>query len=251
MPLLNRITSMLGVAMLVFLAVWAAIESPGWLLAALGAFLTLNLLYGLASTSSRIEASPAPPRIWLDLCHDLHGLDWSHLGTWVLDLGGKNPEVAVHERPADGARVVAVGAAVKGGVVEVQSCLDGGTGYLTTLNKPSRTVRPPWMFKQAVGRPIPELIRAHDEALQYLRAMGIVTVPFPSGDPLDAIRAEHRMMNQFYKRRWWLVAIGPVVNRVTPSRSKQLHEQSDIERQVDRYRQLITRERSAPRPAAS
>lgn len=76
-----------------------------------------------------------PPRVWVELMADIRGSGWAHLGTWALDVGGKRPELTIYGRPRDGARVIAIGTAAAGGIVEVQSFLDGGRGYLTTLNK--------------------------------------------------------------------------------------------------------------------
>lgn len=249
-PLLNRIIDVTGVALFALFAVWAGIEAPELLVVGIGAFVLLNLADALISTSSRLEASPAPPRVWVDPLNDLRRLGWAHLGTWSLDLGGKKPELTIYERPHDGTRVIAIGTAASGGIAEVQSLLDGGGGYLSTLNKRSRTIRPPWLFKQSlVGEPFHELVRSHDEALQYLRVMGVTPSPFPAGDPIEAMRAEHRRMRRFVKRRWWLVAFRPLVVWLTPTRARRLHEQSDIERQLERYRESVSRESTGPSPA--
>lgn len=251
-PLFNRILSVIGTAIFVFFAVWAAVEAPGFLLAAIGAFLALNLLYGMASTSSRLEATPVPPRVWVEPMADIRGSGWVHLGSWALEVGDKRPELTIYERPRDGARVTAIGTAAAGGIVEVQSLFDEGRGYLASLNKRSHTVRPTWMFKQALdGEPLADLIRAHDEASEYLRVMGAAPSRFPQGDPLDAIREEHRMMRRFFTRRWWLIAIRPLMVRLSPSRSRRLHEQSDIERQLDRYREWLSRAPKGPASTAS
>ena len=249
-PLLNRIIDVTGVALFALFAVWAGIEAPKLLLIGIGAFVLLNLADALVSTSSRLDASPAPPRVWVEPLNDLSRLGWAHLGTWSLDLGGKKPELTIYERPHDGTRVIAIGTAASGGIAEVLSLLDGGRGYLSTLNKRSRTIRPPWLFKQAlVGDPFNDLVRAHDEALQYLRVMGVTPSPFPAGDPTEAMRAEHRRMRRFVTRRWWLAAIRPLVIWLTPSRMRRLHEQSDIARQLARYRESVSRESTGPSPA--
>jgi hypothetical protein len=249
LPLVPRIMNALGVALFFFFGAWAAIEAPVLLIAGIGAFVTLNVLNALLTTSQRLDGVPAHPSVWLEPLADLRRTGWSHIGTWHMNLGGKVPEVAIYERPDDGARLMAIGTAAQGGIVEIQTLLDGGRGYLVTLNKKSHTVRPPWMFKQSlVGESISELVRAHDGASQYLSVMGVTPSHFPSGDPLEATTAENRMLRRFFMHRWWLVAIQPVVVFLAPSRVRHLHEQADIDKQVRRYAEWISREQTSPFP---
>lgn len=248
-PLIPRVLGVIMTGVFVFFAAWAALEAPTLLLVGLGAFLILNLFDGLLATSSRLDTVPAHPFVWAEPLVDLRRSGWTHLGTWHLDVGGKRPELTIYQRPDDGTRLTALGTAPQGGIVEIQSLFDGGIGYLSTLNKRSRTIRPPWMFKQAFpDATVDELVRAHDEAAHYLEVMGATRVPFPEGDPVEAMRVEHRKIRSFVSSRWWLTAIQPLVVLLTPSRSRQLHQQADIERQVERYRAVLSSERTSLSP---
>lgn len=248
-PLVKRVLNAGGLGLFVFFGVWAALEAPELLLMGVGAFLLLNVGDALISTSSRLDAAPAHPHVWVEPLNDLRRSGWVHLGTWNLVLGGKRPELTIYERPHDRSRFIAIGTAARGGIAEVQSLLDDGHGYLITLNRRSRTIRPPWMLKQAlVDEPFDALVRNHDEALHYLRVMGVTPAPFPEGDPLETMREEHRSLRRFVLDRWWLAAIWPLVNYLTPTRSKPLHEQSDVDRQLRRYQGSLSPGPSNPSP---
>lgn len=238
LPWVSRTLSIVGAGGILFFCVWAAMEAPDLLVLFLVAFACLNLVDGFVSTSSRLPSQPARLNVWAEPTSDLARLGWVHVGTWHLQLGGKWPELTILDRPDRTARITAIGTASQGGIVEVQTFLDGGQGLLTTLNKRSRLLRPPWHFKQTIKVDnLTDLANLHEEAVTYLEAHGVARTINRPGHPIDAMRSEHQLFRAYVKRRWWLIAIQPLVVYLTPSRSRRIHEQTDIERQLERYRE--------------
>lgn len=234
-PWLTRALTVLASCGFASFAVWAAFEAPIFFLIAIGAFVVMNLLDAFASTTTHFKYQLAQMRVWDEATAELRSLGWIHVASWRLEIAGKFPELTVLDRPDGKERVLALGTATQGGYVEVQTHLDGG--LLSTLNKRSRLIRPTWMFKQTFrDMPIGELVQSHEQALGYLEAMGIRPTTFPPEHPIEMMRAESLAHRAFFKKRWWLVAIQPIVNYLTPSRSRPIHEQSDIDRQLERYR---------------
>ena len=235
-PWLSRTMTAIGACGFVLFAVWAAFEAPVLFFIAIASFVALNLLDGMLSTLTRLKYQRTHLRVWEEATAELRSLGWIHVGTWQLEIAGKYPEMTVLDRPDRKARVLALGTAAQGGIVEVQTHLVGG--LLSTINKRSRLIRPAWMFKQTFrGMPIGELARSHEQALGYLEAMGLRTTPYLPEHPLELMRAENLALRTSFIRRWWLVAIQPIIVYLTPSRSRPLHEQSDIDRQIERFRE--------------
>lgn len=241
LPWVNTALSVLAAGGILVFGTWAVMQAPDLLLFFIAALIGLSLLNGFVSTSSRLPSEAAHLNVWAEPTANLARMGWVYVGTWHLQLGGKWPEVTIYDRPDGRARAIALGTASPGGIVEVQTLLDGGQGLLTTLNKRSRLIRPLWHFKQTLrGADLVEMTMAHEEALSYLAAMGITGTTNRPEHPIEAIRREHEMFRQHFKQRWWLFAIQPLVTYLSPSRSRRLHEQTDIERQIERYRDSVT-----------
>lgn len=205
------------------------------------AFFALStFLLSWLEASARWKARPATQGDvagWQDVISLLVALDWIFTDAWILELGQANPTFLSFERFPDGTRIGCVGRHANGGVITIETFLDGGHGMLVTVRGRSSTLRPPWMFRQELSLPLEELIRHHDEALFRLRLEGIEPAPPFSGDGLAFERHGSRKLRTHVTRRWYLWAIRPIALRLFPSRKRPLSDQEDLERQLRKYHQ--------------
>ena len=130
--------------------------------------------------------------------------------------------------------------------MEVESFLDDRRGIMTTIRGKSWALRAPFQFKQSLkDASLESLLRAHDDALYLLHTRRVRTARIEHDDPLEFIQVEQRMLRGFFKRRWWLFAIRPLVIFLAPSRRRPLHEQADFARQIERYDAVLVADSEA------
>ena len=218
--------------------VWA---EPVRSLVIIGMLFVLMYLVSLLEASARWKAqSAAAGNIdgWAETIELVTAMGWVFTDAWVLDMGQVRPPFLSFERYPDGTRLNAVGRHERGGVVTIETFLDDRRGMLVTARKRSSQLRPPWMFRQVVARPIEEMVRIHDEALFRLGVAGIRSAPPFPGSGLDAERYGSRLLRRDITRRWYLWVLRPVVawfvNRRLP-----LTDQEDLERQIEGYRRAV------------
>lgn len=240
-PRVARAVTILGLLALIGGLGLLAWTMPLVALGVIAVFAVITFMLSWLEASARWKALPATQGDvagWHDVISLLVMLDWIFTDAWILELGQARPPFLSFERYPDGTRTACVGRHANGGVITIETFLDGGHGMLVTMRGRSSTLRPPWMFRQELNLGVEELIRHHDEALFRLRLEGIVPAPPFPGDGLDFERHGSRKLRSHVGSRWYLWAIRPIALRLSPSRRRPLSEQDDLERQLRRYHEV-------------
>jgi hypothetical protein len=244
-PRSERVLAGAGFVVLTAALGWLVVTTPWATLAVVAVFLAWNLAMSWAATTTRWNPIPADHRaeaVWQEEIGLVHSMGWDYLGSWVLDLGQVRPTFSSLRRRHDDTRIGMMGKAPTGGVVSIETRLDDGYGLLVTLRGRSSQLRPPWMFRQELRGSLEELIRAHDEALFLLGTRGISPAPRFLGSMLEFERFTTRKYRRDVRSRWFLYMLRPLILRLSASRRRPLHEQADLERQLERYGPAIARE---------
>jgi hypothetical protein len=244
-PVATRAFVWFGVLLITVSLAWFALLSLWAPVIVVALVMLLNWGVAVSHTTSADRAKPGTGwalGVWQEEAESLRSLGWIHRGTWILDVGRVTPAFTVFERPGDRTRVGMMGTAPYGGVISIDTLLDEGRGVLITLRNRSSLLRPPWMLRQELARPLSELIAAHDEALFLLEANGITAGGTVPGDALEFEKYSNRKLRRHMFRRWWLWALRPIVIRLARSTRRPLFEQIHTARQITRYGKAIDRE---------
>lgn len=246
-PRWTRVMTAFGLLAIFASLVWFSLLHPVAPVITVAALMSANWALAFGNTLWAVRTKPANSwamSVWRNEMETLLDLGWRHLGTWVVDGGQTQPAFTIFERPHDGTRVGMIGTAPQGGVISIDTLLDDGRGLMVTLRDRSVALKPAWMFRQELPGSLDELIRAHDDALFLLQTRGITPGGTVPGPPLEFEQYTAARIHRHVVRRWWLWALRPIVRRLAPSTRQPLHEQRQLDGQIDRYQTAIHKEPS-------